>query len=171
VIAAAILLVFAAFCLTTARLFVWYYPPAMPGQVDAIVVLGGDGVRLDLGVQLAAEGRARYLLLSTGLPWLPPGICTGHIVDTATVICFHPDPDTTAGEAEVVSRIAKAYHWKSMALVTTQDQAWRARLRFGRCYPGELYGATSPVSLGHWPFAIAYQWAGTIKAGIFQRGC
>ena len=36
---------------------------------------------------------------------------------------------------------------------------------------GTIYGLGSHVTWYRWPFAIAYQWAGTMKAELFQRGC
>jgi hypothetical protein len=46
-----------------------------------------------------------------------------------TVMCFHPDPGTTRGEAQYIGRMAATDGWSSVILVTTPDQAWRARLR------------------------------------------
>jgi uncharacterized SAM-binding protein YcdF (DUF218 family) len=169
VAAVVIVVLFLGFCGVSADLFM-FAPTGMPARVDAIVVLGGTGDRLDLGMQLAREDRAPYLVLSMGLPWLPPGICTQD-VGPAKVICFQPSPDTTQGEAEGASKIAKQHGWSSMVLVTTQDQVWRARLRFGRCYSGKLYSVSSPLSWYQWPYAIAYQWAGTFKAEVTQRSC
>ena len=169
VIAAVISVVFLAFCALSARLFVFPTTTA-PARVDAIVVLGGSGDRLGLGLQLARDGRAPNLVLSMGLPWLPPGICTQH-VGPAKVICFQPDPDTTQGEAEGASRIASREGWTSLLLVTTQDQVWRAHVRFQRCYAGSVYGAGVPLAWYRWPYAIAYQWGATVKAEIFQRSC
>ena len=160
---------FAAFCAVSALLFV-FPATGMPPRVDAIVVLGGSGDRLGLGMDLAQEDRAPYLVLSMGLPWLPPGVCKGH-VGPAKVICFAPNPDTTQGEAEGASRIAKNHGWTSLVLVTTRDQVWRARLRFERCYSGKMYGVTAAVPWYSWPYAILYQWAGTVKAEVNQRGC
>ncbi len=53
------------FCAATARLFVW---PAsgMPARVSAIVMLAGPGDRLQAALRLAREGRAPFLLVSTG---------------------------------------------------------------------------------------------------------
>jgi uncharacterized SAM-binding protein YcdF (DUF218 family) len=168
-VAAAVLAAFVAFCVVSARLFV-FPSTGMPARVDAIVVLGGSGDRLDLGMQLAREGKAPYLVLSLGLPWLPGGICQEH-VGAAQVICFQPDPDTTQGEARGASRIAEQHGWSSIVLVTTQDQVWRAHVRFERCYSGQIYGVGSAVRWYEWPYAIAYQWAGTVKAETTQRGC
>lgn len=169
VTAAVILVLLIVFCALSARLFV-FPDTGMPARVDAIVVLGGDGDRLGLGMQLARDDRAPYLVLSMGLPWMPGGICTQH-VGPATVICFQPDPDTTQGEAEGAARLAKRYGWRSLVLVTTRDQVWRAHLRFQRCYAGAIYGVGSSVAWDRWPWAIAYQWAGTVKAEVLQRGC
>lgn len=169
VAAAVVVVLVLTFCGVSARLFM-FAPTGMPARVDAIVVLGGSGDRLDLGMQLAREDRAPYLVLSMGLPWLPTGICTQH-VGAATVICFQPNPDTTQGEAEGASKIAEQHGWSSMVLVTTQDQVWRAHLRFERCYSGKIYGVASSLAWYQWPYAIAYQWGGTIKAEILQRGC
>jgi uncharacterized SAM-binding protein YcdF (DUF218 family) len=158
-----------AFCGVTARFFIW--PPiGMPAHVDAIVVLGGQGNRLNYGLRLANENRARYLVLSEGLPWIPPGEC-GRQYPTLTVLCFQPSPGTTQGEAESTTRLARQYDWHSLVLVTTPDQTWRAELRFRRCFPGAVYAVTTPLPAGQWPYAIAYQWAATVKAEVINRSC
>lgn len=142
----------------------------MPARVDAIVVLGGLGDRAPYGVKLAREDRASYLVFSKGLNWIPPGICTQH-VGTAKVVCFQPDPDTTQGEAEGTARLAKRHDWRSIVLVTTRDQAWRAKLWFGRCFSGQIYNSTAPLSWYKLPTAIVYEWGATIKAEVFDRSC
>ena len=50
------LVILVVFCAATARLIIW---PAqgMPAHVDAIVVLGGYGNRLDTGIDLWHQGR------------------------------------------------------------------------------------------------------------------
>ncbi len=163
-----LLAVTALFCAATARLFVW---PAtgMPARVDAIVVPGGPGDRVDAAIRLARQGRASHLVLSQG-EYIPPGLCDAR-VGTATVICFQPSPATTQGEAEATARLAAKYGWHSIVLVTTPDQTWRAELRFGRCYSGKIYGVTTPLSTFMWPFMVAYQWAATVKAELVNRGC
>jgi len=87
------------------------------------------------------------------------------------VICFFPSPDTTQGEAEATSRLAKEHGWHSIVLVTTPDQTWRAELRFRHCYSGKIYGVTAPLPAYLWPVMIAYQWAATIKAEVVNRSC
>jgi hypothetical protein len=156
------------FCAVTTHLFVW---PAtgMPARVDAIVVPGGLGARLDVALKLARADGASYLALSEG-EYVPPQLC-GTRVGAAKVICFRPNPDTTQGEAEAAGRLAGQYDWRSIVLVTTPDQTWRAKLRFERCYGGKIYAVTTPLPLLQWPFMIAYQWAATTKAEVVNRGC
>jgi len=156
----------------TAELFVWPATGSMPAKVDAIVVLGGQGDRLDYAMQLARENRAPYLVLSRGLGYLPPGICTEH-VGSATVICFQPNPYTTQGESEAFAKLAKQYSWRSVALVTSQEQAWRARLWFGRCDPsGQFYSVGPKIPLSAViPGGVIYEWGATVKAEVFNRSC
>lgn len=163
-----VLVVLTLFAAATARLFIWP-TTGMPARVDAIVVPGGQGDRLDAALNLAKEGRARYLVLSQG-EYVPPQLCGSHI-STAMVVCFWPNPDTTQGEAEATARLARQYGWHSIVLLTSPDQTWRAELRFRRCYSGKIFGVTTPLPTYQWPFMIAYQWAATIKAEVVNRGC
>ena len=157
-----------AFCAVTAWLFV-FQATGMPATVSAIVVPGGPGDRLGAALGLARQARARYLVLSEG-DYVPPGLC-GSKVAAVTVLCFQPDPDTTQGEAEGTARLARQYGFRSIVLVTTPDQTWRAKLRFQRCYGGAIYAVTTPLPRHLWPTQIAYQWAATLKAELVNRGC
>jgi hypothetical protein len=159
------LLVFAA---VTARLFVW---PAigMPSQVGAIVMLAGPGDRLAVALDLARQRRAPVLVVSQGqhgyggpCPSATPGV---------RLICFDPDPGNTRGEAEFVGRLARAYHWISVVLVTSRAQDTRARIVVGRCFGGHVYVATGPLPLRQWPYEIAYGWAALVKALVVERSC
>jgi uncharacterized SAM-binding protein YcdF (DUF218 family) len=164
----AFVLVFVIFCATTAYLFVWPQT-GMPARVDAIVVPGGPGNRIQAAKRLADQDRAPYLVLSQGEP-VPHNLCGTH-VGFALVICFMPNPDTTQGEAEATARLAKRYDWQSIVLLTTPDQTWRAELRFRRCYGGRIYGVTTALPTTMWPLMIVYQWAATAKAELVNRGC
>ena len=62
-----------------------------------------------------------------------------------TIECFHADPPTTRGEARYIGERGAAENWSSVIIVTTPDHAWRARLRVERCFPGQVYVATSPL--------------------------
>jgi len=175
-VAAALAVVLAAFCAATARLFMF---PArgMPAHVDAIVMLGGQGDRYAEAVRLAQQHRAPYLVISLGSSSFgqgPPGdLGSGCAppIPQVRVICFAPDPATTQGEAEYVGRLAAKHHWRSLVLVTITPQDSRARLRFKRCFSGEVYVMTGSMHAYGWPYEIAYEWAATIKALTVQRSC
>jgi hypothetical protein len=160
--------IFVVFCAVTARLFIW---PAqgMPRQVSAIVMLDGPGDAYGVAVRLAAQHRASFLVVSQGTPAsrdpCPPK------VRGVTLICFHPVPATTQGEAEFVGRLAEKYHWQSVAVVTITPQATRARLRVQRCFTGNVYTVTAGLTRSSWPYEIAYEWGALIKALVVQRAC
>jgi hypothetical protein len=68
------------------------------------------------------------------------------------VICFNPHPNATQGVAEFAGRLAKQYHWRSIALVTITPQDTRARIRMERCFSGQVYVMTAPMRLHDWPY-------------------
>jgi uncharacterized SAM-binding protein YcdF (DUF218 family) len=158
------------FCAATARLFVW---PAngMPQRVDVIVMVNGSGNRLNTALDLAWEHRASAILISRGSKYWGHGDVCAPAIPNVKVICFDPDPETTRGEAEFAGRMAKRYHWQSMVLVATAPQDTRARLRFGRCFGGKIYVVNAAFPAHEWPYEIAYEWAATIKALVFERSC
>src|SRR5947208_14623489 len=132
------------------RLFVW---PASstPAHADAVVVLaGGDGERLDKGLELVRAGVAPALVVSTG----PNRLCTAQY--SFEVFCFLPHPDDTRGEAEAIGRIAAQQGWDHVVLVTSDYHATRARLLVERCFSGTVdvtaaHSNKGPISL---PWAI-----------------
>jgi uncharacterized SAM-binding protein YcdF (DUF218 family) len=154
----------------TARLMIW---PAhgTPAHVDAIVVLDGEGDRFESGIQLARAHRAPMLVISTSTP-IPTGSsgCAPKL-QGIRVVCFNPVPKTTQGEAEFAGRLARRYHWRSVALITIAPQNFRARLRLGRCFGGRIYAVDAPFPASAWPYQIAYQWAALAKAWLLQRSC
>jgi hypothetical protein len=166
--AIALAVVFCLVCAATARLFIWPVQ-GMPSRVDALVMLDSPGHPLAFAVRLAAQHRAPFLVVSQGTP-ASRDPCPGPIPGV-TLICFHPVPPTTQGEAEFVGRLAEKYHWRSIAVVAITPQDSRARLRVERCFPGQVYVVTAPIRLGIWPYQIAYEWAALIKALFIQRGC
>ena len=152
----------------SARLFVW---PAqgMSARVSAIVMLSGPGDRLPEAVTLAREHRAPLLVVSRGHEGYG-GPCPAKIPGV-TLICFDPNPASTRGEAEVIGRLARRYHWRSVVLVTSRFQDTRARLRVGRCFGGKIYVVTVSQPLLDWPYQIAYEWGALFKALVLQRSC
>lgn len=172
VVIATIAAVFLAFCGLTARLFI-FPASGMPARVDAIVMMAGPGDRYSTALNLAYQHRARVLVISTGNdhgPGGPIGPC-GPPVPGVRVICFNPSPDTTQGEAEYAARLARQYHWHSIALVTITPQDSRARLRMERCFGGHVYVMPAPIRLRLWPYELAYEWGATIKALTISRSC
>jgi hypothetical protein len=141
----------------------------MPPRVDAIVMLDSSGRPLNVAVRLAAQHRASFLVVSQGTP-ASRDPCP-RPVPGVTLICFNPVPPTTQGEAEFVGRLAKKYHWRSIAVVAITPQDSRARLRVERCFPGQVYVVTAPIRLSIWPYQLAYEWAALLKALVIQRGC
>lgn len=152
----------------TAWLFVWP-DQGMPARVSAIVMLDGPGDDLGVAVRLARERRAPFLVVSQGTPQshdpCPPPI------PRVRLICFHPRPATTQGEAEFTGRLARKYHWHSIAVVAITPQATRARLRVERCFAGPVHMVTAPIALSSWPYEIAYEWGAMVKALVLQRSC
>jgi uncharacterized SAM-binding protein YcdF (DUF218 family) len=169
-LAAAGVLLLAGLAVTTARLFVWP-EQGMPAHVDAIVMLDGPGDRLRTTLTLAWAHRAPVVVISRGSPYWGHGSVCAPQIPRVRVICFHPDPATTRGEAEFTGRLAQRYHWHSIALVTITPQDTRARLRVGRCFPGSIYVVTAPLAAQAWPYEIAYEWGATVKALVLQRSC
>ena len=158
----------AVFSLATARLFVW---PAegMPPRVSAIVMLAGPGNRLPVALQLAREHRVPILAVSQGRHGYA-GPCPS-AVPGVKLICFDPNPGNTRGEAEFAGQLAERYHWTSAVLVTVRAQDTRARILMGRCFGGSIYVITASLSLGSWPYQIAYEWGALFKALFLYRAC
>lgn len=148
------------------RLFVW---PASstPTHADAVVVLaGGNGERLDKGLELVRAGVAPTLVVSTGPDWL----CANRY--EFEVYCFLPHPDDTRGEAEAIGRIASNRGWHHLVLVTSDYHATRAHLLVDRCFSGTVDVATAhsnqgPISL---LWAIGHEWGGLAEAAL-HRSC
>lgn len=141
-----------------------------PVRSDAFVVLGGDTfpTRLAAGLKLAKEFPDSTLVVST-----PSGRdqCPQRQISPNRLICFAPNPSTTRGEARMAAQLANEHGWKSMTVVTTADQVWRARLRFDRCWNGDLRVVQAPTSSWVRIREIPYEMAATVKAEVFQRGC
>jgi hypothetical protein len=146
-------------------------PQGMPAHVDAIVMLGGRGDRLGAATRLALAHSAPTIVISTPTPLHGRSSGCGYPMPRVRVICFNPDPKSTRGEAEYVGRLARRYDWHSIVLVTIAPQNRRARMRFERCYSGRIYAIDAPFPAADWPYEIAYEWAATLKAQVFQRSC
>ena len=118
----------------------------MPATVSAIVSLDRPGGTLNTALRLAEQRRASFLVISLGTP--ESGYGCPRPIAGVRLICFNPSPGTTQGEAEFVGRLAREYHWRSIAVVTITPQASRARLRIERCFGGPVYVVTTPIAAG-----------------------
>ena len=132
-------------------------------------MLDRPGAPLGVALRLAAQHRTSYLVISLGTPASSYG-CPRPL-SSVKVICFNPRPATTQGEAEFVGRLARKYHWSSVAVVAITPQDSRARLRMERCFAGHVYVVTTPIALSSWPYQIAYEWGALFKAVVIQRSC
>jgi uncharacterized SAM-binding protein YcdF (DUF218 family) len=151
----------------TLRLFV--YPDLNPPvHSNAIVVLGGFGLNsVHEGEKLAQEGYASTLVFS-----LEPSVSCVPSTAKVRIMCFRANPLSTRGEARAIAALARKHHWHRIIVVMPTTQATRARLRIGRCYPGQLLEVgVAPSGVGEWLGAFAYEWAALIKALVWQTGC
>jgi hypothetical protein len=148
-----------------------YVVPASDGAkpTDAVVVLGGQEyqARLRTADVILTKFPGSVVVVSIpgdiACPPQPPG--------ASAILCFSPNPSTTQGEARMASKLATKYGWKSIEVVTTADQVWRAKLRFSRCWSGDLTVVRSNSSIYSRMRAVPYETAATIKAETLQRGC
>jgi hypothetical protein len=170
-LALALVVLVGACSAATGRLFVWPELPPLPDQADAIVELGGPGARRPLALDLHRTGRAPVVAISVSADEAGTSWCDRGNLDGVPVICFRPDPYTTRGEARAVAELARQHGWRSVILVTSPDQAWRATVRVSRCFDGEITVATTPLPPHRWPQQIAHQWIGTAKAFTYETSC
>ena len=149
------------------ELFVWPSGTATVRHADAVVVLaGGNGERLDQGLELAHDGVASTLVASTG----PERLCNTD--EPFRVICFLPEPNNTRGEVEEVARLAREHGWKRLVLVTSTYHVTRARLLLDRCYSGsvEVVPARPDRGFFGWLGAMVHEWGGLAEA-LVRRSC
>jgi uncharacterized SAM-binding protein YcdF (DUF218 family) len=153
----------------TARLFIW--PPTdAPSRVDAVVALGGDPGqrRAHEAIELVRSGFAPVAVISLG--GRPAVACPSHGANIR-VLCFRANPLDTRGEAEYVSRLARARHWDQLIVVSERSQSTRARMLFKRCTAAHLHMAPVSDPLSHLPYDVAYEWGALVKALVVERSC
>ncbi len=91
---------------------------------------------------------------------------------TEHLICFRADPLTTQGEGRAIAHLAAIHHWHRVIVVMPTTQATRARLRIGRCYPGQvLEVGVTPPGFWAWVRGIGYEWPALLKALVLQPTC
>ena len=140
----------AGWTIAAAVLFVWP-PREQAAPADAVVVLaGGRGPRLARGLELVRRGLAPTLVISDG--WSPTWpeanrLCAGRPI-AARVVCPHPQPYSTRGEAEAFARLARSRGWGSVLVVSSRYHLPRARMLFARCFGGTIHADGPNQSLG-----------------------
>ena len=162
-----------AWAVAAAVLFVWP-PEHVPTRADAVVVLaGGPGPRLARGLALVRRGVAPVLVISDGwgATWPEANrLCAGRAAPVR-VLCFHPDPYDTHGEAERFARLAAARRWASVVVVSSRYHIARAKILFERCLRGAVYTAGAGQSVWTRLSSVPSE---TVKLGYalaVRRGC
>lgn len=161
----------------------WFVHPTVdgPAQADAIVMFGGSGDRFERAVGLAEAGYADTILVSdpyheergaSRFRWFcrNDGSQPGYPVHDYEAICFAPEPQTTRGEARYVAELARERGWARIILVTTVDQATRARMLVGRCWGGEVETVVVPSDQNR-VTRVLYEWGAMARATVQRRGC
>jgi hypothetical protein len=88
------------------------------------------------------------------------------------VLCFRANPLTTQGEGRAIARLATVHRWDRVIVVMPTTQATRARLRIGRCYPGQVLEVdVAPPGFWAWVRGIVYEWPSLLKALVLQPTC
>ncbi len=158
------------------HLFVWPRQDH-PRHTAAIVVLAGDEEqRFSRALELARAGVAPVLVISDGSlsEWAPAReLCAHPRGHSFRVICFHPSPFATRGEARGVLRLTERYRWRSLLVVTSTYHVYRSRLLFKRCLGGHarVYATGSSSNRFRLPLDMASE---TLKLGLaetLRRSC
>jgi uncharacterized SAM-binding protein YcdF (DUF218 family) len=148
---------------------------AAPAPADAVAMFGGGGPRFPMAVGLVEDGVAGTLMVSDpNDPAAGAGrtmfevFCDG--AHPYEALCFDPAPRTTRGEARAVAAMARERGWQRVVLVTTTEQAARARMLLRRCWDGDIDVVVVADDRGT-AFAVLYETAATLRALGLRRGC
>lgn len=164
-----------------AGFFLYVTPLAdSPKHANVLFVLGPPDQRMNYAQKLMDQGYAPVLAVS--VPLAADGtydaeICNAH--RPYRVLCFHPEPFTTQGEARALRDLSAKYGWKSADVLTAQFHVARARVIVDRCYKGELSMVADRQKLplvsladfdGAWLYQYMYQTAAFVKVA-FNPDC
>jgi hypothetical protein len=142
-----------------------------PRDPDAVVVLGGASYeRVDLGVELRERFDAVLVLSASAIAFGEArGIRCGD-----GVVCIHPQPRNTAGEAREVAALAAENNWDEIAVATTRFHTTRARVLFRQCLGDRVTVIGAPPLPGG-PNRGFHNYLretiGTAAAMTFSRAC
>jgi uncharacterized SAM-binding protein YcdF (DUF218 family) len=165
-----VLLVILLAALTAASVWLFVFPATdAPGRADAVVVLSGSNYdRLPKALALMRAKVAPVLLVSDGARTVPR-LCARRA--PYRVICFHPRPFSTRGEAEEIARLAAARSWKRVDVVTSRYHVYRTRLIMKRCYHGILRIVASEPRLQDYLVGATVEWPKLALALTIRRHC
>jgi uncharacterized SAM-binding protein YcdF (DUF218 family) len=162
-----------AWVAAAAVLFLWP-PQHAPPHADAVVVLAGArGPRLERGLALVRRGVAPVLVISDGWSptWLEANrLCAGR-AGPVPVVCLHPSPYSTRGEAKAFAREAASRRWASVVVVSSRYHIARARILFERCFKGTVYTNGARQSLFTRLLAVPSETAKLAYALLVRRSC
>ena len=102
----------------------------VPTDVDAVIALGGSPDRVELARRIA-EDRDAALVLSAGS--IRYGEEAGLACTDDDILCLHPEPSTTAGEARGAAALADEHDWQVVVAATDTWHANRSRLLLRQC--------------------------------------
>jgi uncharacterized SAM-binding protein YcdF (DUF218 family) len=146
----------------------WTAPRDDPlGSPDAIVVLGGAGEeRARLGAQLHERHGVRLVLSSSAEAF---GAELGYHCPPA--LCITTEPETTAGEARDVARLADRHGWQHVAVATSDFHTARARMLFRQCLGDRVAIVGAPASKPRGVEGRLKELAGMVAGSTFDRAC
>ena len=143
----------------------------VPLDADVVVVLGGGGhERTELGIELAERFGVPLVLSSTARE---PAEALGRSCGRE-VICFDPEPVTTAGEARTVATMAETHGWEHVVVATSSFHTSRARVLFEQCLDEgrvSLLGRPPPDGPATTPRLVVRESLGVIAGTTFARAC
>jgi hypothetical protein len=88
------------------------------------------------------------------------------------VICFHPDPYSTRGEAEQIARLVNRHRWRSVVVVTSTFHVTRARMLVKRCVDNaKVYLVGADYAVADTPRFVLSEWGKFFYAELLKRGC
>ncbi|MGW9113331.1 YdcF family protein [Microbacterium sp. NPDC055683] len=151
-----------------AGLPLYVFPPVdeMPAETDLVYVIGPPTVqRTSAERALHLEGVSDLALYSTSDHggWSAEAL---PVCEEEGVVCAHPEPYTTKGEAMFLTDFAAEHGVASTVVLTFTPHVARTRYIFDRCYGGDVtvVAVDQKLNVLEWMYQYAYQTAAFVKA-------
>ncbi|MVA77754.1 hypothetical protein GC722_17290 [Auraticoccus sp. F435] len=141
--------------------------------VDALLVLAPADARLDDAAALMDAGAAGTLVLSTpGSDESSAGARACRERRSYPVVCLHPDPRTTQGEAQAFAELAGGRGWDSVAVLTQRTHLGRAGILVRRCFDGGVlqWVTSEELPASRWATRLVYETGAWVKMAV-TPGC